>query len=163
MTRVGLPALATGDFAAGAVGFGALLAAFTGGCLIGGLLAGALTGLRRRGPAAGVAALAMGTAVALVPFAGLPGALTMLAIAGAASTVNGVLLLTGIQHRTPPELLARVMGALTFCALCVFPLSVIAVGAAVSAFGTPIVFVVTGATMVASAGLTLGSREIRGL
>ncbi|BAJ26106.1 MULTISPECIES: MFS transporter [Kitasatospora] len=161
MTRIGLPALATGDFAAGAVGFGALLAAFTGGCLLGGPIAAALDGVRHRGRTAGLAALLMGLAVALVPFAGLPGALVALLVAGVACTVNNVLLITGVQHRTPPALLARVMAALTFCALCAFPLSALAVGAVVTAFGTPGVFVVTGLTMLAATGITFTVREVR--
>ncbi len=163
MTRVALPALATGDFAAGAIGFGALLAAFTGGALVGGLVAAGLTDLRSRGRTAMVSGLLMGVAVGFVPFTGLAGALVMLVLAGGASTVTNVLIVTGVQRNTPPALLARVMAAVTFCALGVFPLSVVAVGAAVTAFGSRGVFVVTGLSLVAAFSYALTRSEMRAL
>jgi MFS family permease len=163
MTRVALPALATGDFAAGAIGFGSLLAAFTGGALVGGLLVGGLTDLRSRGRTAMASGLVMGVAIGLVPFTGLFGALAMLAVAGIASTVTNVLVVTGVQRNTPPALLARVMAAITFCGLGIFPLSVIAVGAAVAAFGSRGVFVATGLCLVAAFGYALTRSEMRAL
>jgi hypothetical protein len=163
MTRVALPALATRDFAAGAVGLGALLAAFTGGALLGGLLVAGLTDLRSPGRTALTSGLLMGLAVGAVPFTGLPGALAALCLAGGASTVTNVLIVTGIQRGTPPELLARVMGAVTFCGLAIFPLSVLAVGAAVTAFGPRGVFLVTGLCLLTAFGYAFTRRELREL
>ncbi|MER5638987.1 MFS transporter [Kitasatospora sp. NPDC002227] len=163
MTRVALPTLATHDFAAGAVGLGALLAAFTGGALLGALLVAGLPDLRSPGRTALSCGLLMGLAVSLVPFTGLPGALAALALAGAASTVTNVLIVTGIQHGTPPGLLARVMAAVTFCGLAVFPLSVLAVGAAVAAFGPRGVFLATGLSLLTAFGYAFTRRELREL
>ncbi|GAA1934537.1 MFS transporter [Kitasatospora viridis] len=163
MTRVALPTLATHGFGAGAIGFGSLLAAFTGGALVGGLVVGGLTGLPSRGRTAMTSGLVMGVAVGLVPFTGLFGALAMLAVAGVASTVTNVLVVTGVQRNTPPALLARVMAAITFCGLGIFPLSVIAVGAAVAAFGSRGVFVATGLSLLAAFSYALTRSEMRGL
>ncbi|MFD8749999.1 MFS transporter [Kitasatospora sp. NPDC059577] len=162
-TRVALPALATQGFAAGAVGLGLLLAAFTGGALLGGLFAAGLTELRSRGRAAMLSGLVMGAAIGLVPFVGLIGAALLLCLAGGAGTVTNVLVVTGVQKSTPPALLARVMGAITFCALGVFPLSVVAAGAAVDAFGSRGVFATTGLCLLAAFGYALTRQEIREL
>ncbi|WP_459648121.1 MFS transporter [Kitasatospora sp. Ki12] len=162
-TRVALPTLATQGFAAGAVGLGVLLAAFTGGALVGGLFAAGLTEVRSRGRTAMRSGLVMGAAIGLVPFTGLVGAVLLLAVAGGASTVTNVLVVTGVQKSTPPALLARVMAAITFCGLGVFPLSVIAAGAAVDAFGSRGVFATTGLCLLGAFGYALTRREIREL
>ncbi|MER7706803.1 MFS transporter [Kitasatospora sp. NPDC097605] len=162
-TRVALPTLATDGFTTGAVRLGLLLAAFTGGALVGGLFAAGLTDLRSRGRTAMLSGLVMGAAIGLVPFAGLIGAVLLLFVAGAASTVTNVLVVTGIQKNTPPALLARVMAAITFCALGVFPLSVIAAGAAVDAFGSRTVFATTGLCLLTAFGYALTRQEIRDL
>ncbi|MFB6887986.1 MFS transporter [Kitasatospora sp. NPDC056327] len=162
-TRVALPALATDDLAAGAVGLGVLLAAFTGGALVGGLFAAGLTEAGSRGRTAMLSGLVMGAAIGLTPFTGLAGAVPLLFLAGAAATVTNVLVVTGVQRSTPPALLARVMAAVTFCALGVFPLSVVAAGAAVQAFGSRAVFAATGLCLLAAFGYALTRREMREL
>ncbi|MFE3498502.1 MFS transporter [Kitasatospora sp. NPDC059160] len=162
-TRVALPTLATHGFGAGAVGLGLLLAAFTGGALVGGLFAAGLTELRSRGRTAMLSGLVMGAAIGLVPFTGLVGAVLLLFLAGGASTVTNVLVVTGVQRGTPPALLARVMAAITFCALGVLPLSVIAAGAAVDAFGARGVFATTGLCLTGAFGYALTRRVIREL
>ncbi len=162
-TRVALPTLATDGFAAGAVGLGLLLAAFTGGALVGGLFAAGLTAVRSRGRTAMLSGLVMGAAIGLVPFTGLVGALLLLLVAGGASTVTNVLVVTGVQKSTPPALLARVMAAITFCGLGVFPVSVIAAGAAVEAFGSSGVLATTGLCLLGAFGYALTRPEIREL
>ncbi|MFI9585977.1 MFS transporter [Streptomyces sp. NPDC052236] len=163
MTRVALPSLATHDLGTGAIGLGGLLAAFTGGALLGGLISMSLGDLRSRGRPAVFCGLLTGAAVGLVPFTGLWGAVLMLCVAGGASTVLNVLIITGIQKNTPPALLARVMAAVTFCGLAVFPLSVIGVGAAVNAFGSRMVFVATGLSLLGAFGYALTRRELRAM
>ncbi|WP_406087144.1 MFS transporter [Kitasatospora purpeofusca] len=162
-TRVALPTLATDGFSAGAVGLGLLLAAFTGGALVGGLFAAGLTAVRSRGRTAMLSGLVMGAAIGLVPFTGLVGALLLLLVAGGASTVTNVLVVTGVQKSTPPALLARVMAAITFCGLGVFPVSVIAAGAAVEAFGSGGVLATTGLCLLGAFGYALTRPEIREL
>ncbi|MFJ4670439.1 MFS transporter [Kitasatospora purpeofusca] len=162
-TRVALPTLATDGFAAGAVGLGLLLAAFTGGALVGGLFAAGFTAVRSRGRTAMRSGLVMGAAIGLVPFTGLVGAVLLLLVAGGASTVTNVLVVTGVQKSTPPALLARVMAAITFCGLGVFPVSVIAAGAAVEAFGSSGVLATTGLCLLGAFGYALTRPEIREL
>lgn len=161
MSRVGLPALASQDFAAGAIGLGALLSAFTGGCLVGGLVTAGLTDLRHRGATAMSAGLVMAVAVALIPFTGLAGAMAMLLVAGAASTMTNVLIITVVQKGTAPALLGRVMAAIMFCALGLFPLSVAAAGVVVTEFGSRSVFVATGLLLLCAFAFGLSRQEIR--
>ncbi|KPI16243.1 protein of unknown function DUF894 DitE [Actinobacteria bacterium OK074] len=161
MSRVALPSLATHDLHTGAIGLGGLLAAYTGGALVGGLVSAGLGDLRSRGRPAVGCGLLMGAAITLVPFTGLWGAVAALCVAGGASTVLNVMIITGIQRGTPPALLARVMAAVTFCGLAIFPLSVIVVGAAVDAFGSHVVFVATGVSLLAAFGFASTRRELR--
>jgi hypothetical protein len=73
MSRVAVPALADRDFSAGAVGLGALVATFTAGCLVGGLVAAGLTGVTRRGATAMSSGVVMALSVLAVPLAGIAG------------------------------------------------------------------------------------------
>ncbi|WP_431912948.1 MFS transporter [Micromonospora carbonacea] len=161
MVRVGLPSLASADLAAGAEGFGGLLAAFTGGSLAGGFFTAGLTGLRRRGVTAMLAGLVLAGAVALVPFTGYVGALVALAVAGVASTVTNVLVITVVQQHTAPHLLGRVMSAILLAALGLFPLSGAAAGLVVDAYGSPVLFLATAATLGAAFGFGLSRRVLR--
>ncbi|WP_431973446.1 MFS transporter [Micromonospora haikouensis] len=161
MVRVGLPSLASADLSAGAGGFGGLLAAFTGGSLAGGFFTAGLTGIRRRGATAMLAGLVMAVAVALVPFTGYAGALVALAVAGVASTVTNVLVVTVVQQHTAPHLLGRVMSAILLAALGLFPLSGAAAGLVVDAYGSPVLFLATAATLGAAFGFGLSRRVLR--
>lgn len=161
MVRVGLPSLNNDDFAAGAGGLGGLLAAFTAGSLVGGLCSAGLTGLPRRGSTAMVSGLVLGMAVALVPFAGYLGAVVALSVAGLASTVTNVLVITIVQQSTAPHLLGRVMSAIVFAALSLFPLSTIAAGLVIEAYGSTAVFLATAAALVAAFGYGFARRELR--
>ncbi|MFC8848845.1 MULTISPECIES: MFS transporter [unclassified Micromonospora] len=161
MVRVGLPSLASAELAAGAGGFGGLLAAFTGGSLAGGFFTAALTGIRRRGATAMLAGLVMAGAVALVPFTGYAGALVALAVAGVASTVTNVLVVTVVQQHTAAHLLGRVMSAILFAALSLFPLSGAAAGLVVDAYGSGVLFLATSATLGAAFAFGLSRRALR--
>jgi predicted MFS family arabinose efflux permease len=87
--EVALPTLAHGPFAAGATGYGLLLAAFGLGALAGGLLGGGVGHLSRRGAIMLVLIITLASCYPLVPFVGgLPGAMAVLALAGIA---NGLL------------------------------------------------------------------------
>jgi MFS family permease len=161
MSRVALPALAKENLAAGAVGYGTLFAAFSAGNLVGGLAAAGMTGLRRRGATSMMLGLVMGVAIALVPVAGLAGAIGALAIAGAAGTASTILAVTLVQQTTPAHLLGRVMGAIMFAGLGLFPLSVVLAGMVVDRFGAPTIFWVCGAMLLASFTFGLFQRDIR--
>jgi DHA3 family tetracycline resistance protein-like MFS transporter len=161
MVRVGLPSLASADLATGAAGFGGLLAAFTAGSLAGGLVAAGLTGLRRRGATAMLSGLAMAGAATLIPFAGYAGAVAALVVVGTTSTVTNVLVITILQQDTPRQLLGRVMGAIMFAALGLFPLSVAVAGVVVSHYGSRVVFLTTGALLFAAFTFGFSRPEIR--
>ncbi|MCX4471705.1 MFS transporter [Micromonospora sp. NBC_01655] len=161
MIRVGLPSLASADLAAGAGGFGGLLAAFTGGSLAGGFFTAGLARLRRRGATAMLSGLVMAAAVALVPFAGYAGAVVALAVAGVASTVTNVLIITVVQQHTAAHLLGRVMSAILFAALGLFPLSGVAAGLVVDAYGSGVLFLATAATLGAAFSFGLSRRALR--
>lgn len=161
MVRVGLPSLNNDDFAAGAGGLGGLLAAFTAGSLVGGLCSAGVAGLPRRGSTAMISGLVLGVAVALVPFAGYLGAVVALSVAGLASTVTNVLVITIVQQSTAPHLLGRVMSAIVFAALSLFPLSTIAAGLVAEAYGSTAIFLATAAALLAAFGYGCARRELR--
>jgi MFS family permease len=148
MIRIGLPALARTTLSAGSTGYGGLLSSFSAGCLAGGLVIAVLSSLRRPGVAAMVSGLGMGVSVIALPYAGLAGALIALFLAGATSTITNVLVFTLLQRNTPSHLLGKVMSAVTFCGLGLFPVSVAIVGVFVSHYGVVDVFVVTGVLLI---------------
>jgi len=92
-----------------------------------------------------VSGLVLGGAVALVPFAGYLGAVVALSVAGLASTVTNVLVITIVQQNTAPHLLGRVMSAIVFAALSLFPFSTIAAGLVIDAYGSTAIFLGTAA------------------
>jgi MFS family permease len=150
MIRIGLPVLAKTTLAAGSTGLGVLLAAFSAGCLAGGVGMAFLTRLRRPGLVAMISGLGMGVSVIAVPLAGLAVAVAALFLAGVTSTVTNVLVFTLVQRNTPGHLLGKVMGAITFCGLGLFPVSVAAAGLFVDRFGVVTVFVATGVLLLAA-------------
>ncbi|MGW4213481.1 MFS transporter [Lentzea sp. NPDC004789] len=160
MSRVALPALAAEDFSSGAIGLGALVATFTAGCLVGGLVAAGLTGVTRRGAVAMGSGVVMALSVLIVPLAGIAGALVFLFLAGAASTVTNVMIVTVVQRGTPTELLGRTMSAIVFCALGLFPVSVAATGFVTDRFGPTTVFLATGALLLLAFAFGLTRKEI---
>jgi DHA3 family tetracycline resistance protein-like MFS transporter len=105
--------------------------------------------------------LVMAGAVALVPFAGYVGALVALAVAGVASTVTNVLIITAVQQRTAPHLLGRVMSAVLFAALGLFPVSTVVAGLVVDAYGSTVLFLATAVTLAAAFGFGLSRRTMR--
>jgi DHA3 family tetracycline resistance protein-like MFS transporter len=105
--------------------------------------------------------LVMGVAIALVPVAGLAGAIAALAVAGAAGTASTILAVTIVQQAMPPHLLGRVMGAVMFAGLGLFPLSVVAAGFVVDRVGAPPIFWVCGGMLLASFTFGLFQRDIR--
>ncbi|WJK34723.1 MFS transporter [Solwaraspora sp. WMMA2065] len=161
MVRIGLPSLSNGELAAGAGGLGGLLAAFTAGSLVGGLFSAGLAGLPRRGATAMLAGMVLGLAIAAVPFAGYLGAVLALVVAGLASTVTNVLVITTMQQSTAPHLLGRVMSAIVFAALSLFPLSTVTAGLVVDRYGSTAVFLACGATLLAAFAFGLSRRELR--
>jgi MFS family permease len=132
MSEVALPALAHGPFHAGAAGYGALIAAFGGGALIGTIVAGQIRAFRR------------------------PAVVGSIAFGGALNGFGNILTITAFQRWAPPELLGRLMGVLLLCSFGIFPVSVALGGLVVHDFGpAPFFPVAAGILAIAViAGLT---------
>jgi len=146
--EIALPLLARDQFAAGATGYGLLLAAFGVGAFTGGLLAGSVWRLPRRGLIMLAMILALALFYPLVPFVwGLPGALLVLALAGSANGLLNVVFFIVVQQLTPPPLLGRVLSVLLLANVSVYPLSVALAGLVTTRFGPIVLFLATGGLM----------------
>jgi MFS family permease len=160
MSDVALPSLAHARF--GAAGYGALLACFAVGGVIGTLAAARTGGLRAPVIFASAVFLAESVAIALTPYlGGEAGAAAMLFVSGAANGLGNVTVLTVLQKWTPPALLGRVMSALMLCAFGSFPLSVAISGVLVRHIGPSLFFPVAGALVAVAILGGLTQREFR--
>jgi len=158
--EVALPSLAHARF--GAAGYGALLACFAAGGVIG-TLAAARTG-RLRTPAIFATAMFLvgGTALALTPYlGGEAGAATAQFVLGATLGLGNVTFLTVMQKWAPPALLGRIMSAIFLCAFGSFPLSVVIAGVLIRHLGPAPFFPVAGALVVVTMLGALTQREFR--
>jgi Major Facilitator Superfamily len=157
---VALPSLAHDRF--GAAGYGALLACFAAGSVLGTLAAARTGGLRRQAIFASAVFLIDGTALALTPYlGGEAGAAAAMFVAGAANGLGNVTFLTVLQKRTPTALLRRVMSALMLCAFGSYPLSVAVSGVLVRHIGPSLFFPIAGALVVVAILGGLTQREFR--
>ena len=160
MGEVALPSLAHARF--GAAGYGALLACFAAGGVLGTLAAARSGGLRAPVIFASALFLVSAAADALVPYlGGEAGAAAMLFVGGAATGLGNVTVLTVLQKWTPPALLGRVMSALMLCAFGSFPLSVAISGVLVRHIGPALFFPVAGAVVAVAILGGLTQREFR--
>jgi MFS family permease len=160
MSDVALPSLAHARF--GAAGYGALLACFAVGGVIGTLAAARTGGLRAPVIFASAVFLAEAVAIALTPYlGGEAGAAAMLFVTGAANGLGNVTVLTVLQKWTPPALLGRVMSAVMFCAFGSFPLSVAISGVLVRHIGPSLFFPVAAALLAVAILGGLTQREFR--
>jgi hypothetical protein len=161
---VALPALAHGPLHAGAGGYGALLAAFGGGALLGGLLTGAAGRIPRQAVVILCLTLVQAAGLALLPFAGgVAGAAVLAGIAGLATGITNVLYLTLVQREAPPRLLGQIMGVFAFATLGLYPVSVALAGVVATRFGSGAMFPLTGLAIACAVGYGLAQREIRQL
>jgi hypothetical protein len=157
---VALPALAHARFGAG--GYGALLACFAAGGVIGTLAAARTGGLRTPAIFATAMFLVDGTAIALTPYlGGEAGAAAALFVVGATNGLGNVTFLTVLQKWAPPALLGRIMSAIFLCAFGTFPLSVVVAGVLVRHLGPALFFPVAGALVVVTMLVALTQREFR--
>jgi predicted MFS family arabinose efflux permease len=149
--EVALPALAHGPLAAGAAGYGALIAAFGGGALLGTLAAGQARPPRRPFVAGSVAFLAEAAFIAVVPLAGST-ILTAAALVafGALNGFGNMVTITAFQRWAPPDMLGRLSGVLALASVGVFPLSVLLAGLIVRAGGPEPFFWFAAASLAAA-------------
>ena len=133
------------DAGAGAVGY--MTAAIGVGGLIGALWATTMRGRRLAVPF-GLALVFWGVPIALIaPWPSLALALVMLAVVGAANSVEDVAVFTLLQRIVPDEVLTRVLGVLWGLAMGAVALGSIAAPAIVSAIGAQWAFVLVGAIL----------------
>jgi len=122
---VALPALAHGPLHASAAGYGAILAAFGGGALIGTIAAGQAGRIRRPAVAGSAAFLIEAAFIAALPFLGAtPTVAAVVALFGVCNGFGNVVMLTVFQQWAPPALLGRLMGLLILTSFGVYPVSV---------------------------------------
>ena len=160
MSEVALPSLAHARWGAG--GYGALLACFAAGALIGTLGATRTTSVSK--PAIFISVLFMVNALAdaLIPFAGgQVGAAIAFFVAGATNGMANVVAITMVQKAIPPTLTGRIIGAVMLCSFGSFPLSVAVTGLLVRHFGPVPFFPVAGATLALALLYGLSQREFR--
>jgi len=159
-SEVALPSLAHARF--GAAGYGALLACFAAGSVIGTLAAARTGGLRKPTMFASAVFLVEAVAIALIPYlGGEAGAAAMLFISGATNGLGNVTVLTVMQKWAPPALLGRIMGVVMLCAFGSFPLSVAVSGVLVRHIGPALFFPVAGALVAVGILIGLTQREFR--
>ena len=160
MSEVALPSLAHARF--GAAGYGALLACFAAGGVIGTLSAARTGGLRMPAIFATMVFLVDGAAIALTPYlGGEAGAAAAMFVVGAANGLGNVTFLTVLQKWAPPAMLGRIMSVIMVGALGSFPLSVVITGVLVRHLGPALFFPVAGALVVVTMLGALTQREFR--
>jgi len=154
MAEVALPAPVRGPLRAGAVGYGAIVAAFGAGALVGTAVAAQLRSPARPTIVASIAFLSEAVVMAGTPLFGstaMAGA--ALVLFGAANGFGNVVLLTAFQGWTPPEFLGRLSGLVMLASYGVFPISVVAAGFVVHASGpASFFFLAAGLLALAVAG-----------
>lgn len=159
-SEVALPSLAHARF--GAAGYGALLACFAAGAVIGTLGAARTGGLRRPAVFASVIFLVSSVSITLTPYlGGEAGAAAMLFVSGVTNGLGNVTVLTAMQKWAPPALLGRVMSAIMLCAFGSFPLSVAVSGVLVRHIGPSLFFPIAGGVVAVAILGGLTQREFR--
>jgi MFS family permease len=156
-SEVALPSLAHGPLHAGAAGYGALVAAFGAGALLGTLAVAQLRPLRRPAILGSIIFLAQAIAVAAVPYLGgtIGAGLALLAV-GALNGFGNVVMITAFQRWAPPDVLGRLTGVLMLASFGVFPISVALAALVVHNLGAAPFFPLAAAALAAAvlAGLT---------
>jgi hypothetical protein len=160
MSEVALPSLAHAHWGAG--GYGAILACFAAGALIGTLGATRTTRVPRPATFISVVFMVDALAVALIPFlGGEAGAAIAFFVAGATNGMGNVVAITMVQRAISPALIGRIMGAIILCSVGSFPVSVAVTGLLVNHLGPVPFFPIAGATLGAAMLFGLSQREFR--
>lgn len=159
--EVALPSLAHQHFGAG--GYGALLAAISGGIVIGTFTA-AMVKPRRPMLLVLFAFAVDGAGCAALPYlGGLVGAAAAALVLGVCNGLASVLALTVIQRWAPPKLLGTVLGVVFVAAIGVFPLSSVLTGILVRHLGPAIFFPIAGLVLDCTLVIGFASRQVREL
>jgi hypothetical protein len=159
---VALPSLAHGPLHTGAGGFGALIAAFGAGALLGTLVSGHFGGLRRPAVVGSIAFLIEALFMGVAPYLGGEfGVASALLVLGAMNGFGNVVTITAFQRWAPPDLLGRLAGVLTLCSLGVYPISVELAAAVVHGLGPAPFFPLAGTILAVAILIGLSQRSWR--
>jgi MFS family permease len=163
-SEVALPALAHGPLHASAGGYGALVAAFAAGALVGTLAASQIRGGRRPAIVGSAVFIVESVFLAAVPFLGglLPDGAALIAV-GVMNGLGNVMLITLVQRWAPPALLGRLMGLVMLAAFGTFPVSVALGAVLVHAIGPAPFFPIAAAITAAAVLAGLSQRSWRNL
>jgi predicted MFS family arabinose efflux permease len=162
MSEVALPALAHGPLQAGASGYGAVLAAFGGGALLGTIAAGQVGRLRRPVIVGSLAFLAEAACIAVAPYLGATFAVACaMAGTGVLNGFGNVLTITAFQRWAPPAALGRLAGLLTLTSFGVFPISVALAAVLVRHWGPAPFFLLAAASTAVAIVAGLSQRAWR--
>jgi Major Facilitator Superfamily len=158
---VGLASLAHTRFVGGAAAFGTMISGWGAGALIGTIIGGSLSRVRRRGITTLLLVAVMGCGLAFIGFApSVVLATVLVAAIGIGSGFVNVIMVPWLQTRTDAAMLGRVMSLIMFASVGLAPLSYAVSGALVS-FNLTLLFAVAGAVVVASAALAFSNRPMR--
>jgi MFS family permease len=158
---VGVPWLGERRFG-GAAAIGVMLAAWSGGALVGAVLASKLDSVERPGRLILSIGTGVGLSVASVSLAGaLPWATVALAVMGIGSGILNVFVLSLIQRRVDPAVRGRVVSLLVLGTVALAPLSYAVSAVVVEAVG-PFLFALAGALIVVVSGVSfaLGAHRV---
>lgn len=156
---IALPALAHERF--GAAGYGALIACFGFGSLVGTIGAIKLDALRPA-QAVSLSFLVGAIALAVLPFAGVLPLVAMASLFfGAAVVFGNIVVITVLQRWAPAVLLGRVMSVVMLAGIGAYPASVALSGVIVRAVGPVPFFPVAGAVLAMAILLALTRGQFR--
>jgi MFS family permease len=162
-SSVGLAALAKHRFAfdGGAKSLGWMMSSFGGGMLIGMLIAGSIKVVRRQGRVVIGVTFVFGLGLALLGFSThLVWACATLAFIGLGGGLANIVIFALVQAKTDKRMLGRVMGLMMFGISLLEPLSFALAGAVADAHLT-MLFAASGAIILATTALSLGSSALR--
>lgn len=161
---VGIPVLSQMRFTEGALALGIITSAYSGGAILGAVLAGTLPAPRGRlGPI--LIAILVLSGLLLMPFGFLRLMWSAVGIVLAIGVMGGyldILFISWLQARTPRMMLGRVMSLLTISAVGLSPISFAASGALIK-LSLEWVFIIAGALMAILSVVIGLRREIRGM
>lgn len=146
---VGLPFLAGHSLGGGSATFGILLSAFGAGSLLGALAAGAVARVPRLGGVVLTIAAGLGVAMGFIGVApNVPIAFGLLAAMGLGAGFMNVHVISWLQGRTAEEMRGRVMSMVMLGSIGLQPVSFALAGAVVDFGAVPVMFAISGMTVV---------------
>jgi predicted MFS family arabinose efflux permease len=159
---VALPGLAHGPLHAGARGYGAILAGFAAGALLGTLAAGQVSQPRRPVVIASMAFIMEAAAAAATPYLGSVAAVVaVMAVLGLGNGFGNTYTITAFQRWAPPGTLGRLNGILLLTSFGLAPVSVLLAAWFGQALGPAAFFLFFAVTLAVAVGGGLTQRVWR--